>query len=180
MPKILPSRETAALFKNRLVRATLLDSDVYRELADDTRAVYQAALAVALASLAGVAGHFTWPYIPFSLPDFLGEYTGWMLWAGMTYTVAVLVPVRGKREVGFTTFFRSVGFAASPGMLAVFAPIPGLNGVVYLVAYVWMLAAMIAAVRVVFGFDRVYLAAVVCVPGFPVKVLITAFMTMHF
>jgi len=42
---------------------------------------------------------------------------------------------------------RTIGFSSSPGLIRVLGIIPGLTGIVFMVASIWMLVAMVIAVR---------------------------------
>jgi hypothetical protein len=42
---------------------------------------------------------------------------------------------------------RTIGFSSSPGLIRVLGIIPGLTEIVFLVASIWMLVAMVIAVR---------------------------------
>ena len=59
-------------------------------------------------------------------------------------------------------------------MLRIFGIIPGLGGLVNLLAGIWMLAAMVIAVRQALDYHSTYRALGVCLIGWIVQVLILA------
>ena len=58
----------------------------------------------------------------------------------------------------------------APGVFRVFGALPGLTGIAFLVAAVWMLIAAVIAVRQAFDYTSTVRAASVCVPGWLVYV----------
>jgi len=90
----------------------------------------------------------------------------------MTYIIGVkLFPV-SQASVSHRELWRTLGFASAPGMLRVFGAIPGLTGIAFLVAAVWMLIAAAIAVRQVLDYTSIVRAAGVCVPGWLVHLLL--------
>jgi hypothetical protein len=69
---------------------------------------------------------------------------------------------------------RTIGFSSSPGLLRVLGIIPGLNQFVFLVAGLWMLVAMIIAVRQALDYTGTGRAIAVCVIGWIVQMLLLA------
>jgi len=61
---------------------------------------------------------------------------------------------------------RTLGFSSSPGVVRIVGVIPGLAPVVMIVAGVWMLAAMVVAVRQALDYSGTGRAVAVCLLGF--------------
>jgi hypothetical protein len=57
-------------------------------------------------------------------------------------------------------------------MFRVFGALPGLTGIVFLVAAVWMLIAAVIAVRQAFDYTSTVRAVSVCVPGWLMHVFL--------
>jgi hypothetical protein len=57
---------------------------------------------------------------------------------------------------------RTTGFAAAPGILRIFGIVPGLGVPVFIISAVWMLAAMVVAVRQALDFTGTRRALAVC------------------
>ncbi len=80
----------------------------------------------------------------------LGSLLGWLVWAGITYLI-------GDKILGGTAtwgeLLRTLGFAQSPGILAVLGLIPLLGGIVRLVLAVWVLIAGVIAIRQALDFS---------------------------
>jgi len=67
---------------------------------------------------------------------------------------------------------RTTGFAASPGLLRVLGVIPLIGGLIMPAVTIWMLVAMIIAVRQALDYQSTGRAVVVCLIGWVVFVVI--------
>jgi hypothetical protein len=143
---------------DRMRGAALLDIDTYEEIEADTTATAQAAgvvLIVAVAQAIGASG----VGIGGMIMGLVGAFVGWLIWAGVTYLI-------GDKLLGGTAtwgeLLRTLGFAQTPGILAVLAVIPLLGWVVRFVVGIWVLVAGIIAIRQAcdFGTGKAILTAV--------------------
>jgi hypothetical protein len=75
---------------------------------------------------------------------------------------------------------RTIGFSSSPGMIRVLGLIPGLGGAVSLIASVWMLVAMIVAVRQALDYTSTWRAVGVCVIGWVIQLVVLMILTAIF
>jgi len=66
---------------------------------------------------------------------------------------------------------RTIGFSSSPGLIRVLGIIPGLSFLVYSVAAIWMLVAMVIAVRQALDYHSTWRAVGVCIIGWIIQVL---------
>jgi hypothetical protein len=67
---------------------------------------------------------------------------------------------------------RTTGFSSSPGVLRVLGVVPGLGSLVFFVAAVWMLVAMVIAVRQALDYKSTARAVGVCVLGWLVLLVV--------
>ena len=67
---------------------------------------------------------------------------------------------------------RTIGFASAPGLIRVLGIVPGLNAFVSGVAGVWMLVAMVIAVRQALDYESTWRAVGVCIFGWIVQAVI--------
>ena len=67
---------------------------------------------------------------------------------------------------------RTIGFASSPGVIRVIGFIPFLGTIVSFVAGIWMLVAMIIAVRQALDYKSTWRAIAVCVIGYVVVLIV--------
>ena len=71
----------------------------------------------------------------------------WAAWALLTYEIgAKLLPGTNTR-VDVYELLRTIGFASAPGMLRIIGVVPALTRPIFFLTAVWMLLAMIVAVR---------------------------------
>lgn len=155
---------TFSTYGNRLIRAALLDRGLYEEVEADRAAILQAMATVVLSSLAagigagGAQGQTLRTFAVFSGIALVC----WMLWAALIFQVGgTLMPER-QTDTSFGELLRTIGFAAAPGLLQAFAAFPGVTLVVFAAAAVWMLAAMVVAVRQALDYRGTGHALAVC------------------
>jgi len=69
---------------------------------------------------------------------------------------------------------RTLGFAASPGLIRFLGVIPVLAVIVNIIAGIWMLVATIIAVRQALDYRSTWRAVGVCLVGWIVQILVLA------
>jgi hypothetical protein len=158
-----------------MIRAAKLEPLLYEEVETDQDATIQAWVAVLLSSLAASIGAFTHAGLGGLVMVGLAALLAWYIWTFMSYIIGTkLFPV-SQTSVTHRELWRTLGFASAPGILRVFGAVPGLTGIAFLVAAVWMLMAAIIAVRQALGYTSTVRAAGVCIPGWLVYVLLLFF-----
>ncbi|HLP43484.1 MAG TPA: hypothetical protein VK465_18415, partial [Fibrobacteria bacterium] len=75
-----------------------------------------------------------------------------------------LLPQR-QTQANMGELLRCTGFSSAPGMLQVLGLLPGLGAMARLVAWVWMLAAFVVAVRQALDYSGTGRALAVCLIG---------------
>jgi hypothetical protein len=76
------------------------------------------------------------------------------------------------RAVRCIELLRTIGFSSSPGLIRVLAIIPGIARVVFFIASIWMLVAMIIAVRQALDYQSTLRAVGVCIIGWVIQAII--------
>jgi hypothetical protein len=155
-----------ASLTERMLGAAKLDTATYEEVEADATATPQAMLVVVLASVAGGFGAIRAMGVGGVLVAALASLIGWYVWAFITYFVGTRVLPGAKTQADIGQLLRTIGFSATPGLIRVFAIIPGLGMLVSFVASVWMLVAMIVAVRQALDYESTGRAVGVCLIGF--------------
>jgi hypothetical protein len=161
-----------ASLTERMVGAAKLDAATYEEVEADTTATSQAMLVVVLANLAAGFGAFREVGFGGLLVTTLVALVGWYVWAFVTYFVGTrfLPGPRTQADVG--QLLRPLGFSAAPGLIRVLGIIPGLATVISLIAAVWMLVAMVIAVRQGLDYEGTGRAVGVCLIGFACYIVV--------
>jgi hypothetical protein len=88
------------------------------------------------------------------------------VWAFITYFVGTRILPGAKTQADIGQLLRTIGFSATPGLLRVLEIIPVLGTLVAFVASVWMLVAMVVAVRQALDYESTGRAVGVCLIGF--------------
>ncbi len=166
---------------SRIIRASTLDPAVYEDVEADAGATAQAALLVALTSLAaGIGSIGAATGAAGLISGTLGGLAGWMAWAMLTYIIGTHVLPEPTTRANPGELLRTLAFASSPGLLRVLGVIPGLRLVVFAVTSVWMLAAMVVAVRQALDYTSTARAIGVCLLGWALSLAIAALIGVVF
>ena len=161
-----------ANFTERMMRAAKLDVALYEEVEADTSAMGQAMLVVVLSSLAAGIGSLNQGGIGGLILGTLGALAGWYIWAYMTYFIGTRFLPEPQTQSDHSELLRTIGFASSPGLIRVIGLIPGLTGIVFLIASIWMLVAMVIAVRQALDYTSTLRAVGVCAIGWVIQLLV--------
>ena len=157
-------RHALIRFGRRLLGAALLHADTYEEIEADRSSIRQALLVVAAAACAGGAASYI-----------LGSQAGLgdrqllfqitlsvllpvVLWIGgsaFAFMVGATFFRGAETETDFAEVLRTTGFAFTPALLRIFAVVPpaALGLGIALAAWLWVLAAVVVAIRQALDFS---------------------------
>ena len=155
-----------------MIRAAKLDVSLYEEVEADREAMGQATGVVVVSSIAAGIGSIPQIGLGGILVVTIGALVGWYVWAYLTYLIGTKLLPEPQTHADVSQLLRTTGFSSSPGLIRVLGVIPGLTGIIFLVANVWMLIAMVIAVRQALDYSGTMRAVVVCVIGWIVQALI--------
>lgn len=161
-----------AIFIDRIIRAAKLDVHLYEEVEADRGAIGQAMGVVIISSIAAGAGNIVRGGPGGILTGTILALIGWYVWAYLTYFIGTKFLPEPQTEANPGELLRTIGFSSSPGLIRVLGIIPGLGGVIFLVASIWMLVAMVIAVRQALDYKSTLRAVGVCLIGWIVQSLI--------
>jgi len=159
-------------FVDRIIRAAKLDAQVYEEVEADKSAMPQAMGVVLLSSVAGGIGFMQDTGFMGLVVGAVFSLLGWYIWAFLTYLIGTKLLPEPQTSADLGELLRTIGFASAPGLIRVFALIPGLDITVNLLVTVWMLVAMVVAVRQALDYHSTYRAVGVCLVGWIVQAVI--------
>ena len=159
-------------FKDRIIRAAKLDANLYEEVEADTTAMGQAMGVVVLSSVAAGIGTIARGGLAGIFVGTVAALIGWYLWAYLTYFIGTKWLPEPQTKADLGELLRTIGFSSSPGLIRVLGIIPGLGGIVFLAASIWMFAAMVIAVRQALDYKSTGRAVGVCVIGWIIQILI--------
>jgi len=134
----------------RMIRASLLESDLFEEVEAEHRSIGQAFLVVLLATAAGGIGSALSGHSARHIAiDVVEPFVLWLAGSVFSYMVGATF-LRGPETVtDYAEVLRTTGFAFSPGVFRLLAavPPPSLGFAFTVAADVWMLVAGVIAVR---------------------------------
>lgn len=158
-------------FQDRIIRAAKLDIRLYEEVEADKSAMAQAVVVVVLSSIAAGIGSITQGGVSGILLGTVTALFGWFVWAYLTYFIGTKILPEVQTKADYGELLRTIGFSSSPGLIRVLGIIPGLAGIVFLVASIWMLIAMVIAVRQALDYQSTFRAVGVCIIGWIIQAL---------
>ena len=159
-------------FVNRMMRAAKLDVNLYEEVEADKTAMGQAVAVVILSSVAAGLGGIAKGGMGGLVVGAVAALVGWLIWAYLTYLIGTKLLPEPQTKADYGELLRTIGFSSSPGIIRVLGIIPGLFWIVSTVASVWMLVAMVIAVRQALDYSNTLRAVGVCAIGWVIQILI--------
>lgn len=160
----------------------MLDVGVYEEVEADTGATGQAMGVVLLSSLAGGIGAVGLGAGGFGgvVVGGIAALIGWVSWAFVTYLIGTRLLPEPQTRADVGELMRTLGFAQSPGLVRILGVIPVLGPLVLIVVSIWMLVAMVIAVRQALDYTNTLRAVGVCLVGWVLSLVITIVFVLLF
>lgn len=144
----------------------VLSTKVYEEVEADRGANLQAIGVVLLAVAAAAIGVRGLGAPTSAMPTLvLLAVLAWPAWAMLTLQIGTKLLPASETQSGFGELLRTLGFAAAPGIFRVVAVVPTLSRPVLVVTTLWMLCAMVVAVRQALDYTSTARAFAVCLIG---------------
>ena len=161
-------------FVMRLIGAVAIDPITYEEVEADRSATGQALLVVVLSSVGAGIGARGLGSGSIQSMVFISALSliAWMAWALLTYQIGVKLMPEPETRSDVGELMRTIGFSAAPGMLRIFGIVPGASIPAFAITAIWMLIAMIVAVRQALDFKSTARAVAVCGLGWALAVAI--------
>jgi hypothetical protein len=169
-------------FLQRLLGAAALDSAIYEEVEADRHATGQALTVILLSSLAASVGSRGLGGTTLSSAAFFGivSLMAWGAWALLTLQIGGRVLPESQTSVDMGELLRTTGFASAPGILRVFGILPGVTIPVFVITAVWMLAAMVVAIRQALDYRSTWRAIAVCLIGWALAIALAVALGVFF
>jgi hypothetical protein len=161
-----------ATIQDRIIRAAKLDAQLYEEVEADRDATGQAMAVVVLSAVAAGIGSLGSGGLLGIVGGTIMALVAWLIWAFLTYFIGTRLLPEPQTKAEYGELLRTIGFASAPGLIRVFGVIPGLGALVFVVAGIWMLIAMVIAVRQALDYTSTPRAVGVCLIGWLVQVVI--------
>ncbi len=155
----------------RMIGAARLETAIYEEIEADRGATRQAFLVVLCASVAAGIGGIEDRAFSGILWHTIHGLVLWYVWAYVTYFIGTRVLASAETSANHGELLRTIGFSSTPGLLRAFGVITPIAGAVFVICTLWMLVAMVVAVRQALDYQSTLRAVAVCAIGFPVYAL---------
>jgi len=159
---------------NRMVRAAKLDVNLYEEVEADKGSMGQAMGVVVLSSIAAGIGSIGSIGVKGVIIGAITALFAWYVWAYLTYFIGAKLLPEPQTKADHGELLRTIGFSSSPGLIRVLAIIPGISGIIFAIASIWMLVAMVIAVRQALDYQSTLRAVGVCMIGWVIQAIILA------
>ena len=139
----------------RMLGAVRMNVDTYEDVEGDRSATWQAMAVVVIVSICtgvgvmlsgAISGEESVDILDLVLGVILG-IVGWALWALVTWIVGTTLLKTPATDADWGQLARGTGFAQAPGIFRIFVFVPGVGGLIGLLALIWQIACMIIAVR---------------------------------
>lgn len=162
---------------NKMVRAAKLDPSLYEKVESDPSAMGEAMTVVAISAVAAGVGAIRGGVLP-ALVAFIGAFVGWYIWAWLTFLIGTKMLPEPQTKADLGELLRTLGFAASPGVLRAAAIVPVIGSLIAFLASIWMLVAMVVAVRQALDYTSTGRALGVCAIGFVIYLVFSLFLAL--
>ena len=144
-----------SVFINRIIRACKLDVSLYEEVEADQTATIQAASVVVLSSIAAGIGAISLGATNFLIAPLL-SLASWYIWAYLIYFIGARLFPEKNTEADHGQLLRTIGFSSAPGLIRIFGFTPELMSITFIGSGLWMLVAMVIAVRQALDYESTW------------------------
>tara|TARA_B100000029_G_C17304113_1_gene861824 strand:- start:526 stop:876 length:351 start_codon:yes stop_codon:yes gene_type:complete len=93
----------------------------------------------------------------------------WYVWAYLIYLIGTKLFPEKNTKADHGELLRTIGFSSAPGLIRIFGFTPELMTITFIGGGIWMLVAMIVAVRQALDYESTWRAIGVVVIGFLVQ-----------
>jgi len=159
-----------ASFQTRVIGALQLKAQAFEDVEHDRSATGQAAIVVALAAASVPLWRLSLPTVVMGVVVGL---LGWVIGAFVLLIVGTKLLPGKNTEADLGQMLRTLGFAQAPGLFQVFGILPILGLLVALVLRIWVLVAMVIAVRQALDYEDTARAIVTCAVAWIIMLVIT-------
>ncbi len=159
---------------NRMYRAARLEADLYEEVEADPSTLNQAIVVVLLSSLAAGITIASQAGFGGLVAATLGALISWLVWAVLTYWIGTRLLPEPATSADLGELLRTIGFSSSPGVIRLGGVIPGVGQLFFLAGGIWMLVAMVIAVRQALDYQSTLRAVGVCFIGWLIQMVLLA------
>jgi len=147
----------------RMIGAAQADVKTLSEIEADPSAMGQAITVIVIAGVSGLIGNLFRVGLTGGIISLISSIVGYALFSLMVFLVGTKMMPEPTTKADFNETFRTVGFAAAPGIFNIVAIIPFIGALVPLLTGIWGLVIGVIAVREVLDYSNTGRAIIVCI-----------------
>ena len=160
-------------FGDRVVGAMKLDPNAFEDVERDPTAIGQSVGVIVLAAVAAGIGNVFRGGLTGIVYGACLSVVGFLVWSLIVWVIGTKVMPEPATKADYPETFRVLGFSAAPGLASVVTIIPILGYLLMLLIWLWLIAAMIIAVKAVLDYSTLGKAIIVVVIGWIVNFVLT-------
>jgi Yip1 domain len=164
----------------RMIGAMKADVATFEEIERDPNALGQAVTVIVIAGVAALIGNIFRAGISAGVFALIISLIGYAVWAVLVTVIGTRLMPEPQTKADFAETFRTIGFAASPGVFKVLAIIPFLGWLISFAISIWSLIIMVIAVRSVLDYTSTGRAVIVVLIGWVIYMIVTAILGLMF
>jgi hypothetical protein len=161
-----------ASFAERVIGAAKLDVQIYEEVEVDVNATGQALAVVLISAVSGGLAALRGGMGTGVVFAVIASLVAWFIWAFLTFLIGTKLMPEPQTQADLGQLLRTIGFASAPGILGILGAIPFIGLLISLALAIWMLIAMVVAVRQALDYRSTGRAVIVCLIGWIVNLII--------
>ena len=134
----------------------------FEEIEADPNAFTQAVTVIVVAGLSALVGNFFRAGIIGGVIGLVASLCGYALFSLLVFLIGTKLMPEPATKADFNEAFRTIGFAASPGILSILAIVPFIGPLITFALMLWSLVIAVIAVRAVLDYSNTGRAIIVC------------------
>lgn len=162
-----------ASFQDRVIGAMRLQPATFEEVEHDATATPQAAMVVAAVAVAGIIASIRYMSVSTAVMLVIFQLIGWAIGSFVVLLVGTKLFPGKNTEADLGQMLRTMGFAQSAGLFNVLGIIPFLGWLIRFAVAIWVLVAMVVAVRQALDYDDTMKAVIVCLVAWVIMFAVT-------
>ena len=164
----------------RMAGAMKADVATFEEIEHDPNAMGQAVTVIVIAGVATMIGNIFRAGIGAGIIGLIISLIVYAVWAVVVTLIGTKLMPEPTTKADFPETFRTIAFAASPGIFNVFAIIPFLGVLISFATSIWSLVIMVVAVRTVLDYSSTGRAIIVVLIGWVIYWMVAGILGVMF
>jgi hypothetical protein len=162
-----------ASLQERVIGAMRLQPATFEEVEHDQSATSQAATVVVAVAVAGIIGSIFYMTLAGAILAIVSQLVGWLIGSFVVLLVGTKLFPGKNTQADLGQMLRTMGFAQSAGLFNVLGIVPFFGWLIRFAVAIWMLVAMVIAVRQALDYDDTMKAVIVCLVAWVIMFLVT-------